>query len=52
MKHDTSSATEEDAESMKGCGIRGLEDPSSVGLTFLSPAFRASYVVKNAPAAS
>jgi hypothetical protein len=35
---------------MKGCGIRGDDEPLRVGLVFVSRDFTASYVVKNAPA--
>jgi hypothetical protein len=51
MKQETSSAIDEAALSMNGCGIKEQEEPLSTGLALLKKALTPSYVVKKAPAA-
>lgn len=46
-RHDASSAMDEAAESINGCGTWGRCDPFRIGLILLKPLLRASYVVKN-----
>ncbi len=52
MTHAASSAIEEAAPLMIYCGTSGLEAPVRVGFTFLNRDRKASYVVKNNPAAN